>query len=499
MNREKTVNFLNSKILSDILWIAVWCPWIIFFIIYAVSLLGYPYEWEPGEGSKILYAQQLLDGKSMYSSNNTFPMLGNCYPPVYPLLIAPLIYLFGPHLCIGRIISILAVILSCFFVWLIIRTVTRSKKLAFVACACMLFPSPIVSWYPLTRMDALCTFFQILCGYIIFKKTESLKFAVFAGLCAVAGLFTKQTAVFSAVLFIFYYLINKKWKQAGIYLLTISAVSLILFFIFQISSHGWFYKNLISENTQRVFFMKRYKLFFGWIFSYSPVIWIVAIFAIIKQFITKNINISLLIFTAGLINALLIGANGSGMNYFFTFWAGMSLLFVEGLFYLELWIDKKFSFKIPKSLLTSILIFLISLSFINDKFGFFYRNNILGYIPAKEDYQAMKKLESYIKSAEPPIFVDRFPSIAMKYEKNQFYMEPALIQELHNSKLWNPSPAVNLIKNKKFKKIFLLTDSLIPYPMKKAIQENYAIAEKIKIGTFEIFRNRFILVMRPKQ
>jgi len=346
-------------------------------------------------------------------------------------------------------------------------------------------------------MDSLCTFFQILCGFIILRKTDSFKFAVIAGLCATAGIFTKQTAVFSAVLFIIYYLINKKWKQAGLYLLTIITISLLLFFIFQVASQGWFYKNLIAENTQRVFFIKRYKLFFGWVFSYSPLLWFFVFFAVIRQIITKNITISLFIFTSGLINALLIGANGSGMNYFFTFWAGMSLLFAESLFYFEKWINRKINFKRQDLILTCILISLIGLSVINNKFGFFYRNNILDYIPTKENRQAMTTLESHIKSSKKPIFVDRFPSIAMKYGKNRFYMEPALIQELYNAKLWNPTLAVHLINNKKFNKIFLLSESLVPYPVKKAIQKNYVLLEKIKIGTFEIFRDRFIMVMQP--
>ena len=67
----------------------------------------------------------------------------------------------------------------------------------------------------------------------------------------------------------------------------------------------------------------------------------------------------------------------------------------------------------------------------------------------------MKKLDFYIKNSKNPIFIDRFPSIAIKYGKNRYYMEPALIQELYNAKLWNPSHMVNLIRNKKFTKIFL--------------------------------------------
>lgn len=437
----------------------------------------------------------------MYGDNNTFPMLGNCYPPIYPLMIAPLIYLFGPHLFLGRLISIISILLSSILIWKITYAITKTNRWAFVACACLLFPSPIVSWYPLTRMDSLCAFFQILCGFIIFKKTSSVKFAFLAGLCAAAGLFTKQTALFSTVLFVFYYLINKKYKQVFFYLITIVILSILFFAIFQIISNGWFYTNLFSENTHRVFFLKRYKIFFGWLFSYSPIIWFFVLSAVIRQFLKKQINISFFIFLSGLINALLIGANGSGMNYFFMFWAGMSLLFAESLFYLEHWIDKKTGSKIPKIIVTCVLILSTSISttYITNKIVFFYRNNILQYIPTKDNLKAMKKLDFYIKNSKNPIFIDRFPSIAIKYGKNRYYMEPALIQELYNAKLWNPSHMVNLIRNKKFTKIFLLSNSLIPYPVKKAIQENYAILDKIKIGTLEIHRDRSIMVMQPIQ
>lgn len=482
------------------LWILAWGPWIIIFLVYSIVLLSYPYEWEPGEGSKIFYAERVLENKPVYGTNQEFPMLGNCYPPLYTLVTAAVIKVTGPYLFAGRLISVVSIIVMLIGLYRVARMITGSPIWALVAAACFVFPAPIANWYSLARMDSLCSLLLFATAYIIFRKPNHRASAFFAGLTAVAALYTKQTAVFVVGMIFLYYLAKKKWKDAVLYAGTVSILSGILFVLCNVLTDGWFYRNLFSENAERVFFAQRYPLFFGWIFDYNLWIWIFAGIALAWTVFLGRWDVWCFYLMGGLMNALLIGANGSGLNYFFTFWSGMSLFFAQGLAYVEkflypAWIDTK---KFGKVFLIIALLILTSINFLDNSPGFFYRHTLLEYMPTKKDRIAMSCIEEYIKRAQGNIFVDRFPSIAMRYNKNQYYMEPAFIQELYHAGKWNPFPLIRMVASQKFSLILLLSESLVPRPIKEAISQYYLPSEQIRIPTFEVWRNTYITVYRPR-
>ncbi len=474
-------------------------PWLVLYCMYSVALLEYPYEWEPGEGSKILYALQILRGLPLYSSNQTFPMLGNCYPPLYPLVVAPLVAIGGPLLLWGRLVSILSIIGSIVLLACVAKRSTGSWFFSLIAGSCFVYAASISNWYSLARMDSLCCFLQILTAYIILK-TNSRKGSFFAGLTAILAIYTKQTALLIVAPLACYYLFQKRWKHCLIYITTIAVTGAILYAGMQVITHGWFYRNLFSENVDRVFFLFRYTNFFGWIFrQYIPVC-LVAVIGMIFLFRRQKNSIELWLFLGGLANALLIGANGSGMNYFFVFWAGVSLLFANGCYAISSWIS--YRFKISKDTGRILLITLMSVIQICWYYSLedtlFYRHTLYDFIPTKRDLLNGQRLEKYIRSTPAPIFVDRFPSIAMRYDKNDYYVEPALIQELNRAGKWDATELVDMVRSKKFEAIFMFNKSLMPRPFKDAVKEYYKPVRTLSIGTFEIWRNRSMVVYRPQ-
>ncbi len=487
MNRKPL--FFHDKV--NTLWLLIWIPWILIFCVYCVSMLKYPYEWEPGEGARILYAQRLLEAKPIYSSNQDFPMLGNCYPPLYFILTALIMKTGIDPLICGRLISIVSIILIVIGIYSVVKKLTGSKVLGIISISSFLFPSSITNWYPLARMDSLCSMLLFASTYIIFRNPESIRSAFFASLASVAALYTKQTAIFIVAAMVLFYLSEKKWKQFLVYGSTIFLLSLLLFLLAQDWTNGWFFKNLFSENTDRIFIYKRYRLFFGWVFRSAPTICIIATLTVACDLFSKKYKVWILFFLGALANALLIGANGSGMNYFISLWAGVSIFFVLGLQN----IDKIFHTESTKKALSLMILILTSFSLL-DGITFFYRNTLLDYIPKKSDLFAMRHLDNQIKNSKGNIFVDRFPYISIKHNKNRFYVEPALIQELYHAGRWKPDKLLDKINGREFSMIFLLSESLLPRCIKEAVEKNYFLSEQIYIGTFEINRNRAILVYR---
>ncbi len=484
----------------NIAFVVLWVPFLAIYIYYSISLLKYPYEWEPAEGSKILYAQRLIEGKPVYKSNRTFPMLGNCYPPVYTIAVAPFVAVGGPYLVWGRLVSVLAILIMCWLIYKIARETTGSVCLGIIAICCFVFVPIISSWYSLARMDSLCAMFILICAYILFKYRDSAIAVIVSAVFAVLALYTKQTAMFTVGTVTLFLLFKKRFRDFFLFLSVATVLSILFFLVLQWITGGWFYKNVFGENVHRLFFARRYTAFFGWLFSYAPVVIIFAVFGLIKKLKTRKPDIWVFYFAGGLCNALLIGANGSGYNYFFTFWSAVSIFFVEAIAHLENkivpgWRGKKSAVRLSA---ISLILLLSLINFQGKKAGLIYRNSLLDFVPTEFDLKSMRQLEAYIVNSTGNIFVDRVPSITLKCNKNQYYMEPAFIQELYFAGAWDPSYMMKMVAGKDFSAIFLMSESLVPYQVKESIKNNYSPVTSIKIGTFEVWRDQYIIVYRPK-
>jgi len=69
----------------------------------------FPYEmWEWAEGHFIYNAMQLSKGQNIYTDPSKLPVTAWPYGPLYPLILAPLVRLFGPQLWVGRAVSAMA-------------------------------------------------------------------------------------------------------------------------------------------------------------------------------------------------------------------------------------------------------------------------------------------------------------------------------------------------------------------------------------------------------
>lgn len=480
----------------------LWIPFLAIYLVYSLSLLKYPYEWEPGEGSKILYAQRLIEGKPIYKSNQSFPMLGNCYPPVYTFAIAPFVKIGGPLLIWGRLVSVIAILIMCLLIYKTARETTGSACLGITASSCFVFIPIISSWYSLARMDSLCSMFLMLSAYILFKHRHSVQAVFISAVCAVLAVYTKQTAVFAVLAVLVYLVYAKRYKDLFMFFAVLAVLSLAVFVALQWYTQGWFYKNVVAENVHRVFFMRRYYTFFGWVLTYAPFIILISVYGLFKKSTCRKTDIWPFYFAGGLFNALLIGANGSGYNYFFTLWSAVSIFYAQGIAYAQNliaphWSGKKSWLKL--SLIGAVI--LVSLiNFQGGTPGLIYRDSLIEFMPSQSALQAMRRLEIYIRNSKGNIFVDRFPSITLRYDnKSGFYMEPAFIQELFYSGNWDPSAMIKMIENKKFSAIFLMSESLVPYPVKETVKEHYFAVNTIPIGSFEVWRDQYVIVYYPKK
>nr|HPL30858.1 hypothetical protein [Anaerolineae bacterium] len=75
------------------------------YAIRANVLLRFPFDYDQGEGYDVNSAWMLSRGEPTYGSPDRYPFYSSNYPPVYALLLAPLVAAFGPQLALGRALS----------------------------------------------------------------------------------------------------------------------------------------------------------------------------------------------------------------------------------------------------------------------------------------------------------------------------------------------------------------------------------------------------------
>lgn len=85
--------------------LAVFIVYLVIYATYARALIQFPFDYDQGEGFEFYDGLRLARGQNIYLDNSVFPYYASNYPPVYRLLLVPLIWLFGPRLAVARALT----------------------------------------------------------------------------------------------------------------------------------------------------------------------------------------------------------------------------------------------------------------------------------------------------------------------------------------------------------------------------------------------------------
>jgi len=85
--------------------IAILAGYFVIYLVYARALFAFPFDYDQGEGFELYDAIRLAAGQNIYLDNSLFPFYSSNYPPVYRLMVAPLVWLFGPHIWTARLVT----------------------------------------------------------------------------------------------------------------------------------------------------------------------------------------------------------------------------------------------------------------------------------------------------------------------------------------------------------------------------------------------------------
>ena len=311
-------------------------------LVYGRGLLKFPFDYDQGEGFELYDAIRLLRGQSIYLDNAVFPFYSSNYPPVFRLMMVPLVWLFGPHIWVGRLLSLFATLLIGVIIFLAVRRESRvllDTKPWFTLPAILSVALPLLSALvffaanyvyeiaPLARahlpmvMFACAGIYCIDCGVNQIRRSPLRVWPLILGvaLLIIAG-FTKLQAV-DAIFAGFAFLLIRKPKWCALALAVSAIVTGIIVMLINTATDGQFWLNVVLANVNEYDIQRTWYFYTQWfqlqgvliVCSVLYVIW--DIVRVIRTRSLHGITIWSMYFMTGSAMGMLTGKWGAGPTY----------------------------------------------------------------------------------------------------------------------------------------------------------------------------------------
>jgi hypothetical protein len=293
--------------------------YLVVYVVYAVDLSRWPFDYDQGEGFELYDAILYSRGEWPYKDNAVYPYYASNYPPLFHLLIIPLLPIFGPHVVAGRVLSFVATLVTGGTIFVVVRRSVGGWFLPVVSGLGFFASNYVYQTGPLCRMHMTMVMFEALAVAFIAEfqhpkhGTRNLILGLVMLLCA--G-YTKQMAVFTVVAALFYVFLRDV-KKATLSGAALAAAVGLIFWLLNAATGGQWWVNTVQANLnefkylQTIFFLKQW-------FSLHALFVLLAAGYLIYELFWNRLSVYSLWFFFSLGTGLLSGKWGAGFNYFTT-------------------------------------------------------------------------------------------------------------------------------------------------------------------------------------
>ena len=297
------------------------------YVVYATDLFRWPFDYDQGEGFELYDAVLYRQGEWPYRDNAAYPFYASNYPPLFHLLIVPLLPIFGPRLIAGRLVSFTTTLITGGVIFAIVRRKVACPEqgrrggwfIPLISGLAFLASNYVYQIGPLCRMHMTMVMFETLAIAFIaeFEHPRHGRRNLILGLLMLlcAG-YTKQMAVFTIVAALSYVFLRdvKKAIAAGV---ALAAVAGAIFWLLNVATDGQWWVNIIQANVNEFDYRQTVFLFGQWFRLHTLFILLAAGYLIYELFWDRLSAYSLWFFFA-LGAGALSGKWGAGFGYFTT-------------------------------------------------------------------------------------------------------------------------------------------------------------------------------------
>ncbi len=344
-------------------------------LAYGRSLFSFPFDYDQGEGFELYDAIRLARGQNIYLDNAAFPFYSSNYPPVFRLMLVPLIWLFGPHIWVGRVVAFATTLVTGGLIYLAARRQLSTAiaagsgfmrwrfaviTVAVVAGLAFFASNYVYEIAPLARAHmpmVMFAFAGIYCLDLALEppygtdritvRRQSLTVALGVILLIVAG-FTKLQAI-DAIAAGFLFLLIRKPRWFLVALASSAIATAMLVVALNIWTHGGFWLNVVLANVNE-YDIERTWFYYGQWFQLEGVLIVCSVAYVtgdivnaIRRRSLKSITVWSMYFVFGSAMGMLTGKWGAGPTYLIAAIAASVVCTIGFLQRVADWLQNQFS------------------------------------------------------------------------------------------------------------------------------------------------------------
>lgn len=287
------------------------------YTVYAANLIAFPYDYDQGEGFEVQDTALLSQFRLPYLDTETYPFYSSNYPPLFHMLAAPFVWIFGPAYWYGRLLGYAASLLIALVIaQAVYRDGHQNRWIALLAGLAFLSSNFVYHIGPLFRQNIMVVAFEALAVVLLARAfprgdRRGIVLALFCLLCA--G-YTRQLAAITA-LAAFIWMFLRGPRRALLCALGFGLAGGLVFLWLNLASGGQWWTQAIVANVNDFLYDQAVGLFRLW-FGLHGFLLVPAALLVMVELYADRLSIYSIWFlaTAGL-GGISAGTWGAGDSY----------------------------------------------------------------------------------------------------------------------------------------------------------------------------------------
>ncbi|NPV68577.1 MAG: hypothetical protein HPY64_15660 [Anaerolineae bacterium] len=303
------------------------------YVVYAVNLFQFPFDYDQGEGFELVDTILFSQFRWPYQDTEVYPFYSSNYPPLFHVLAAPFVWLFGPAYWYGRLLGFLGTLVTASAIGYAVYRAERQRVIAVIAGLAFLASNTIYHVGPLFRQHLFMVMFETL-AVVALANVHALegrarrRRLIIGLLLLLAAGYTKQLAVVTvAAVFVFLFLANPRHAAGWGLLLALVAGS--IFLLIDRATGGQWWLNIITANVNQFVPGQFPGLFRQWFGLHGALLILAGLLAIYELYFDR-VSLYTIWFGTAVLSTTSAGKWGAGDSYFATAIAATCIL--SGIF-----------------------------------------------------------------------------------------------------------------------------------------------------------------------
>ncbi len=309
------------------------------YLIYAVQLFRFPFDYDQGEGFELVDTILLSRGEWPYKPIDAYPFYSSNYPPLFHVVIVPLVWLFGPQFWTGRLVSFAGTLVTAlaigYAVHAALDTEPRRKDRWWLAALCglaFLASNYVYHVGPLFRQHMFMVMLETMAVVAVVRviaheearnKRSNRGWLLVMALLLAAG-YTKQLA-YATVAAVFLFLFLRQPRRAITWAVPFAGTVGLVFLFINWQTDGHWLTNTVTANINPFVPGQAEALYRQW-FSLHSVVTVAAGVFVVFQLYWGRLSGYAVWFVLAAVNGVSAGKWGAGESYFTTAIAASCIL-----------------------------------------------------------------------------------------------------------------------------------------------------------------------------